>query len=289
MKVYRLVVSIVTALCVIAGVTFHVPHVVGNILNGTGVLDDLNIHIGFSNAAGDGMSGVVPGSEDWEFDSIDMELETLDVRVETGDEYKVECKTADQRLNPTFTVEDGVLKIKQHNKGNVFNMGSFENQLTITLPEGMKLNTITIANDMGDVYLYGLEGETAKLDVNAGDIEAQYLTLKSITAQTDAGDVELDASKIPDVHAVTNMGDVEFNDMESEKIDASTDMGDVILATIEDLSKTSINMSTDMGDVSFYGDGKGTNYSQTGTRGSITLETSMGDVKIMSINNGDDE
>ena len=144
---------------------------------------------------------------------------------------------------------------------------SLDKQLTITLPEGARLDTAAIGLTSGDMRIPAIEADAIRLDTTSGDIEvaqvgrASEVALEStsgsiaatlddaanVTAETTSGDVALtQTGKADSLRADSTSGSVAVSADEARAVDVHSVSGSVrvALGAFEEL-----NASSTSGDV----------------------------------------
>lgn len=164
------------------------------------------------------------------------------ISVERGNSYHISAKYNHKKLCPEYSVEDGVLKITQpmaHSKMN----GNNKCKLEITVPYGVKLDSLDIKVDVGAIELEGF-------DIKSGDID-------------------------------TDVGAIALSQVEFDELDISSDVGAVAIELISPAEEYTISASSSVGAISVDGKNAKRKYSSKGSTGkTLRIHTDVGGVEI---------
>lgn len=162
------------------------------------------------------------------FTSLNVQADIAAVSVRQGDEFKIEWSVHRSGV-PTYEVKDGVLTVTQkHPHKNI--AGEHSCSITITLPEGTKLDRVEIDADVGDVQISNVITEKMDITADVGTVDMENCQLGDSTIEADVGDVRLYAC--------------EFKDM-----NVSADVGSISINTAQDLADYSFDLETSVGDI----------------------------------------
>ena len=149
------------------------------------------------------------------FSSIKMDVHVMEIIIEEGSDFKIESSFNKERIKPVYSVEGGVLEIKQANtrvKG--FSNGNFRCRVVITVPKGSSLKNITIDSNVGDIKLRDLEADKIDLTVNVGEIDVRKVDFEDLSCDTNVGEIEVnlnDSVENYNISAATDVGQVEVD------------------------------------------------------------------------------
>lgn len=253
-KIYLTVLTLVTVLCIIFGSIYHLAPIARD-----GFLSMLPI---FSNSESQN-AGSLKNSESIPLDAfskIDINTDVASITICTGDDYSI-CYQANEKLIPTYKVQNNVLKVTQefHFK-NVFNNSKC--RITITVPAQTSLDAVDITNNVGDIIINDIISEKLTTDSNVGDQSIE---------QCDISRIKMDSS----------VGDTDIKNCSFSFIDIDGDVGDVCIRSNHDLSQFEIDLDTSVGDVSVNRNDYKHNYTQKGNEGSIRVDNSTGDISLI--------
>ncbi len=253
-RIYLAVLTIVTVAAIIFGTMYHILHAFRHFdrfLSGNSE-DSHHNEESLSEFKG-------------EYDnvtSIDIDCALSKVTIEEGDEFSVEYE-GDKKLEPNVSLSgNGTLEIKQEGERTA-NFKDLDNELTITVAEDKKLESLTLDLAMGDV----------KID----DIMAKKITIDAAMGNVNCDDVEAD-----DIYLDANMGNIEMNDIEFKNITADADMGNITIEC-DNVSAYDIEASSDLGKVTINGEKVSGDYRAKATSeriGTIKTSCDMGNIDI---------
>ena len=222
--------------------------------------------------------------------NFDFDLDTSDVIFVPSElsEQKVVCKETTKTLHEV-KVEEGTLKITQHDTRRFFEMMSWGKKYSVTvyLPKGV-YNTfkveshtgdISISSDYsfvdfnvrlstGDVSLKANVANEVKVITSTGNVKCDEITTKSVDITTSTGNVTLNKVTVLDgIDIGVSTGHIILNETTASTLDATSSTGNMKLAN--SVMSGDIHLKASTGDIKFE-DSDGAN---------IHVETSTGDVK----------
>lgn len=249
-KVFVVVISAVTVMCVVAGTLAHV----GGWLDG-GI---------FSFGGGSGKYQEY-AEEQPEFRSLKMEADVMSVTIQRGDGYHISYK-ASEKLMPKIELKGDTLVVTQPSKGFSFwSWGNKKCEMTLTVPEGVQLADAEFDLDVGNLIISDLSVDHMKVTADVGNVEMNSCTGNRLEAEADVGNIEIRSS--------------DFVDAEIEN-----DVGNVYYSTNSDLSGYNVTLATDIGKVTVDGNSYKKHFSQTASGTSdghrLAVETDTGNIEI---------
>lgn len=196
-----------------------------------------------------------------DINNLDIEAAMMDVRIEEGDEIKVQYK-GDERLRPTWKYDEtsGTLTIKQPKN---IKMGNFnkESRLTIELPKEHQMDSFKVTLDMGNLKI-------------------EELLAKEITINDNMGNVEVEKTSSDQVTVEANMGNVVIRKCASTDVEVKAAMGDVEIKLEDEIKDYTIDAKASLGNLTIGNKNHTGSYSQAGTKGNIKVDCSLGNVEI---------
>lgn len=217
-----------------------------------------------------------------EFTSIDADISLGNVTVTEGDDFTLFIQQSKGLggYSVQWEIEDNVLKLRDAAAANhveISNWGDVRNlftgntstvDVTVTVPEGVPLQKVSLKTDLGNIFLGSLwVNEKVEAETSMGDVECyEVRTLNKIDLQTSMGDVTLGIDGLEsgvDIDLETSMGQVEANLGCYERdcaYEIRTDMGNVSVNGVSRGSKAEqkgdmpyqLSIGDDMGDVNVY-------------------------------------
>lgn len=245
-SVYLLAIAIITCACILIGLKIH-----------TGFVFD-------SQTYSESNKKSTKTETLNNFQKIELNGEVLNAEIVSGDRYQISISST-QNTAPDFSVKNGILSISQHSKKNLwfFNFGIFSSsKVTVTVPKGTELKTVSLSTNTGDVKISGIKANSLVCKLNTGDTTLENSTFASTTIDSDTGDIK-------------------FSQTDCGNADLSTDTGDIEGSLLGTKSNYSLSLSTDIGDVTVDGNEYKHNYDSDGN-GSYMLkaESDVGDIGI---------
>lgn len=193
--------------------------------------------------------------------TLDIKAAMLNVKIEDGDEIKITYK-GDERLKPDYTYDETTktLKIEQKKTVKTTNLSS-DNKLTIEIPENHQMDNFTLELDMGNLKVDEIIAKEISIEDNMGNVEIE---------KTDSDSIVVDA----------NMGNVTISKCDAKDVEVKAAMGNVEIKLEEDIKDYSIDASASLGNLTIGNDKVSGSYKQSGEKGTIKVECSLGDVDI---------
>lgn len=176
------------------------------------------------------------------FSSIKMDITVMDLTIEEGPDFKLECYFNKEYLRPSFSVKHNTLEVTQ-TKHRVYgiNIGNNSCRMVITIPSGTDLNSIIINSNVGDIKLRDLVSEEIDLTVNVGELYVNKVAFDDISCKTNVGEVNIrQTGNLNDynINVTADVGEVSVDGRSykhhynskvnsSKKIRVSTNVGEI--------------------------------------------------------------
>ncbi len=274
---YFIVITVITVLCVIIGTMYHVAG--AGIFNRKGTAK--RIEIGEVSVDGQSMEGSTEQVLE-AFDSIRIDAEVLDLRIEEGEACHIEYECT-KGLEPICEVKDGVLYVKQNPRRtwNFFGTGNNKASLCVTIPQGTAMGKINIELDVGNIELEGLEAARCDVEASVGNIEISSCTFDASGFDSDTGNITIEDTALGNASCSSDVGNVKLKDCTFGDLKIETAIGDTKVVAAQKLADYDIDLEIDFGNVSVNGRREGTRYSSKGTGGSrMEISSDMGDISV---------
>ncbi|MGN1280099.1 MAG: DUF4097 family beta strand repeat-containing protein [Limosilactobacillus sp.] len=161
------------------------------------------------------------------FDRLDLDVATTNVRIKHGAAFRVSYRGL-ARNKPVVVKRGSCLVIKQPGRdGFFFNINSFDDQLTITLPRDAQINGGTIKMDSGDLSVVGVNLTDTQIDAASGEVTLDDLTLSGGQAELNSGDFVAHRLRTSGAYRVNNdSGDNEVHAADVDGYRLQTTSGD---------------------------------------------------------------
>lgn len=190
--------------------------------------------------------------DDLEFSIINIDINTCNVSVDVGEDFKIE--TNDEKL--VTNLDSTVLNIESDNK-NVFNKNKCK--LDIVIPEEI-INTLSIKNKYGDIKINNLVLKEININNNVGDIDVNKSKFGTVSINNSVGDIDVDADINEALNITSSIGDITLminDNMDNYKSNITKKIGSILVNGInysKDVSvgtgEKNINISSTIGGVS---------------------------------------
>lgn len=238
---YLIIITIITAICIIVGVFGRTFHMKGKTPLGK-----------VFTKAGPSVSEEMKTEA---FDTVNIELDLGEIVFEEGDDYFVSYAFP-EKIKPIIKVSGGALTITQQ-EGNILNLEDFSDcKLVVTVPAGTELNSIDISTDMGDIDVNKIFAQSVTVSSDMGEIDFQECDFVTLSADSDMGDIKMEDSTLTSADVESSMGEVKMVAVTCDNLTVSVDMGDIELEG----EFNHVNAKTDLGEVEENGISQGTEY-----------------------------
>ena len=183
------------------------------------------------------------------FDSIDINVSSLDIIIRTGDEFGIylNCKENE----PIIKKEDNKLVIRDKRKSKIFdfnfNFNIFNKSkefVEIVIPRGKKLLEVRGETDMGKLSLFAISSGALTLEADMGSVEAVGVSTPEAKIKADMGHVAVRDSEIKRLVVKSSTGAVNVNSLEAEFTDISTETGYI---SLEDVKSNDLRLKSETG------------------------------------------
>ena len=183
------------------------------------------------------------------FDSIDIDISSLDIIIRTGDEFGIylNCKENE----PIIKKEDNKLVIRDKRKSKIFdfnfNFNIFNKSkefVEIVIPRGKKLLEVRGETDMGKLSLFAISSGALTLEADMGSVEAVGVSTPEAKIKADMGHVAVRDSEIKRLVVKSSTGAVNINSLEAEVTDISTETGYI---SLEDVKSNDVRLKSETG------------------------------------------
>ena len=183
------------------------------------------------------------------FDSIDIDVSSLDIIIRTGDEFGiyVNCKENE----PIIKKEDNKLVIRDKRKSKIFdfnfNFNIFNKSkefVEIVIPRGKKLLEVRGETDMGKLSLFAISAGYLELEADMGSVEVVGVSTPEAKIKADMGHVAVRDSEIKRFIVESSTGAVNVNSLEAEFTDISTETGYI---SLEDVKSNDLRLKSETG------------------------------------------
>jgi hypothetical protein len=183
------------------------------------------------------------------FDSIDIDVSSLDIIIRTGDEFGIylNCKENE----PIIKKEDNKLVIRDKRKSKIFdfnfNFNIFNKSkefVEIVIPRGKNLLEVRGETDMGKLSLFAISAGYLELEADMGSVEVVGVSAPEAKIKADMGHVAVRDSEIKRFIVKSSTGAVNVNSLEAEFTDISTETGYI---SLEDVKSNDLRLKSETG------------------------------------------
>jgi hypothetical protein len=137
--------------------------------------------------------------------------------VHGGDVFSVNGYVSEYRGGVTAEMDGSTLRVVSGNNNGFWGLGTIgvdfgidwiagDTYLTITVPDGFKLDTLDIDVDACELNVDGISADTAKIDVDASATTIKNIEFGSLSVDSDASDCKLNGGKVDDFEVDVDAG-----------------------------------------------------------------------------------
>ena len=208
------------------------------------------------------------------FSEIELNADVADLRIEEGDEYRVDYEYP-SNISVKGNVDHDVLKIKVEGKKskNVFpfvfskrGVETVDTKLKVIVPKGTEIKKADFVIKAGSVNLSDRVIDELKADCEAGSLNLYNITSNKVEVEADAGNIEVDKCTMEDCDFRTSAGRIYIDSSVMKDINSHTDMGEIF---IDSVTFEKGEISSSMGTITIDGDYK-----------ELKSETNMGSLSV---------
>ena len=183
------------------------------------------------------------------FDSIDIDVSSLDVIIRTGDDFGIYVKCKENE--PAIEKKNNTLVIKDSHRHkafsfnfnfNIFNKG--KEFVEITIPREKKLIEVRGENDMGKISIFALSMDRLRLEANMGALEIVGVTASDAEIDADMGHVSVKDSEFRRMKIDNDTGAVNADALNVEFAEISTGTGYI---SLENAGSREVRLDSDTG------------------------------------------
>lgn len=186
------------------------------------------------------------------FDTIDMDSDAGNVEIISGDDYAIEYALTDDVFS--YTVKDGVLKIKSQRKRE-FEVSFWDDSyIRIYVPSGVKYNA-DISNDAGSVKITDVVFDSLTIKCDAGDVCCNGVNAVTLNSDLSAGDFTYDGTCTGSMNAELDMGTARISGFLDCGFNVRADMGSIYVTSYYSSSSYDLDIDVDMGSREIYDNG----------------------------------
>ncbi len=175
---------------------------------------------------------VVDSEEPDDFESVDIELSTLDVIIKAGDKFGILVNCKDKK--PEIEKVNNCLKVRDRDKENFgfsginFNFNIFNREkefVEITVPRDKRLKEVKGKLGFGKLSLFSINSDMLSVETDMGSIEAIGVTASKNELSANMGHISVKDGKYDKLIVENNTGAVNIKYSEAEYLKISTDTG----------------------------------------------------------------
>ncbi len=193
--------------------------------------------------------------------SVKVDMAMGDLTIKYGEIASISIDSGNAEYAPTYTLEDGVLTVKQKSNSSfsLFGNGGMGSDVVITLPDSLESLDVTL--NMGELNIKDISADDVDIVLNMGDCE-----IKSVT--------------FGECDCKLNMGAADFKDISFENLDLSCDMGAAEIDVVGDLSDYSIDANASLGSIMVGNNNYSGHYTTKDGTYTLDVDCSMGSITI---------
>lgn len=266
--IYLILLSVVTIICILLGSIYHLS---GWFLPDSKLGGTVETYEGELEA----------------FDSIKIDADIADVKLETGDTYSLSYECSSE-LVPEVTVEHNTLTLTQpntpHNWKNWKKINKAKCKITLTLPSDAVIDEGNIYSSVGNITIKDMQAKDMTLEASVGEINLSSCTFQHSDFTANVGNLETEDCDLGNGKVTADVGNISLSHCSFTNLDVTNSTGNISLDTALDLTNYDISMSTDFGSLTINGDAKKKSFAQaakdSSTTNKLTIENSLGNIDV---------
>ncbi|HCW52232.1 MAG TPA: hypothetical protein DG753_00500 [Clostridium sp.] len=239
-----------------------------------------------------------------DFNKINADVDTGEVKIVKGDKYVIETDYDSKRYKVTYEVKGGELVVHGENKDKeltFFNWGNNKSiKIRIYVPED-KINEINMDMGSGNSKIKSISADKLKIDCGSGNVEIENADYNKMNIEMGSGNFDGDKIKCDEMNVQSSSGIICCDSLETNMLNIKTSSGNIDLEgelkgknTIEASSgcidiKTSLSkkdysydISCNSGEIEVDGEEMKNKYKNNNISApnSFNIECSSGDINI---------
>lgn len=265
-KIYLLIITMVTVICIIGGTLYHV----GRIFTG-----GLFSWFYFPKSSGVSFKEELSGIK-----NISISMDAMEVRFEEGESLSYNYE-GPENLAPMVNVSGDTLSFENHRRINLNKEINDKTALVIYVPEEMRFNDVSISLDFGNIQIKKLICANLDIEADAGNIEIYESKFQKSDIEAALGNVETYDTFLGDADISCDMGNVVLRDADINSLDISNDLGNTEVYLLGKESDYEFSLSVDLGALTFNGKKYSSSYDSEGDgRKPVSIENDMGNITV---------
>lgn len=186
----------------------------------------------------------------------------------------------DQQELLDCNVKDGTLYMTGKLKGTL-PAGAQQGQITITVPEDLRLSRIEVETDLGDIYLESITAGEVELSADVGNITVSSGSFDLLDCDSDLGDVTVTAVEAVMLQCECDAGNIEAMEFDAKNTELSADLGGITAIAVDGVEDYDLELEVDLGELLLNGERKPNSYAQTVRGGrSLHAQVDTGDLTL---------
>lgn len=172
------------------------------------------------------------------FKHVVIDVTTTDIQIQSGQSLSLNLSYHSE--SPIeYEVKEDTLYLRSPEQGRFgfqTNLGFFDSnadRIDLTLPEGMDLSDVTIANTVGSTSIQSLTAKTLTLNGRTGSTHLSDVSADSISAVASTGDIIAQSLKAKDLRLETTTGSVRIDQAAADEATLKATTGDIIADTCQ--------------------------------------------------------
>ena len=207
------------------------------------------------------------------FDSIEIDISSLDVILRTGDEFGISINCKDEE--PVIEREGNCLVVRDRKKAKFiklfnFNFNIFGKEkgfIEIIIPRDKKFNSIKSRLELGKFYLFAITADEMDVRTDMGSLELVSATAAKCKLGADMGHISVKDSAFNKLKVKSDTGAVNVKYSKTELLKISTDTGYI---SLEKTDADNTELRSDTGYIKLY----------SGNLGEVSAKTDTGLIKF---------
>lgn len=199
----------------------------------------------------DSLEDVTVNMESTQIDTLKIELEYTNLKIQNGEVLKVESNSS----NISCTQNNNQLSIKE--KDHNWFSNNDANELIIYIPEDMLFDNVKMDTGAGEIYIERLQTKELDFEMGAGKVEIQNLkVLNNAKIDGGAGKVEILDGEINNLDLDMGIGESILNTKLNGNNDIDAGVGKLEIDLTDEIENYTIKISKGIGAITI--DGKET-------------------------------
>lgn len=162
------------------------------------------------------------------YNSLDIDIKNaMNIEVQYGDTYSISAKYYGSKNQLSYQVNNGILKITS---GSNSARNNYVDTLTLTVPEGTALDSVTVIQECGNYTMEDMPVESINVLLEIGNLTLMNISSSNAIFHVAAGNVEMKKCISKEYSIEVEGGNVNMDSCTSDQNNINVEAGYIVIA-----------------------------------------------------------